>query len=154
MKKSLMVKYDLYKQIAEQIATADHKILMVWACDCVDRVLKNFEIKYPKDKRPRSAILAGRAWAKTGIFKMADVRLVSLASHAAAREVISDDVARSVARAAGQALATAHVKTHSIEAAIYAATAIRDLTDEKKAEAAVLKERDWQYQHLLNLINK
>ena len=44
------------------------------------------------------------------MFKMADIRESSLAAHAAAREVKeNDDAARSAARAAGQAVATAHV---------------------------------------------
>jgi hypothetical protein len=79
---------------------------------------------------------------------MADVRGVSLAAHAAAREVKDDDAARSAARAAGQAMATAHVPTHSIAAAVYAASAVRDATG---STDAVNDERNWQYQHLLEL---
>jgi len=44
---------------------------------------------------------------------MADVRKNALAAHAAAREVNDDDAARSAARVAGHALATAHVPTHA-----------------------------------------
>ena len=52
------------------------------------------------------------------------------------------------------AVATAHVPTHSIGAAIYALQAIHRATDSSDADAAVARERDWQYQHLLELGEK
>ena len=82
---------------------------------------------------------------------MADIRGGSLAAHAAARDVIEDDVARSAARAAGQALATAHVPTHSAAAAIYAGTVIRDAGGSLED---IEKEKAWQYRHLQDLRNK
>jgi hypothetical protein len=85
---------------------------------------------------------------------MAVIRKASLASHAAAREVGEDSAARSAARAAGQVVATAHVPTHSIGAAIYALQAIHRATNSSDADAAVATERDWQYQHLLELVEK
>lgn len=129
----------------------DHKTLAVWAIDCAERVLPYFEEKYPDDHRPRQAIEALQAWINTGVFRMADIRKASLSSHAAAREVGEDNAARSAARAAGQAVATAHVRTHSVGAAIYALQAIHRATDLTDADAAVAKERDWQYRHLLEL---
>jgi hypothetical protein len=92
----------LDKQIAELAVNTDHKALAVWACDCAERVLPYFEKRYPEDSRPRLAIEAGRAWARTGVFRMADVRSVALAAHAAARAAEGDDAARSTARAAGR----------------------------------------------------
>lgn len=151
MKKPKLVKTDLDSQIAELVDKTDKKTLAIWACDCVERVLPYFEKKYPGDKRPRLAIEAGREWVRTGVFRMADIRNVALASHAAARDVEGDDPARSAARAAGQALATAHVKNHSVAAAIYAATAVRDGVEPADSDISVTKERDWQYSHLLNL---
>jgi hypothetical protein len=110
-----------------------------------------FEEEYPEDHRPRNAIEACREWVRTGVFKMANIRKAALASHAAAREVGEDNAARSAARAAGQAVATAHVPTHSIGAANYALQAIHRATNSSDADAAIAKERDWQYQHLLEL---
>lgn len=83
---------------------------------------------------------------------MAVIRKASLASHAAAREVGEDNAARSAARAAGQAVVTAHVPTHSMGSAIYALQAIYRATDPSDTGAAIAKEREWQYQHLLELI--
>jgi hypothetical protein len=137
--------------MAELVNETDKKTLAIWAIDCVERVLPYFEEKYPDDSRPRNALEALRAWIQSGVFKMADIRKASLASHAAAREVGEDNAARSAARAAGQAVATAHVPTHSLGAANYALQAVWRAADPGDAEAIVAKEREWQYQHLLEL---
>ncbi len=151
MKKPKLAKTSLDKAIAEVVSQTNHRKLAIWAADCAERVLPFFEGKYPEDNRPRKAVEALRIWIQTGVFRMADVRRDALAAHAAAREVSEDDAARSAARAAGQAMATAHVPQHAIAAAIYAATAVRDATNSPDAEAATLKERNWQYQRLLEL---
>jgi hypothetical protein len=139
------------ESILELVRTTHHRTLAVWAVDCVERVMPYFEEQYPKDHRPRRAIEACQEWVRTGVFKMADIRKASLASHAAAREVGEDNAARSAARAAGQAVATAHVPTHSVGAANYALQAIHRANITSDADAAVAKERNWQYQHLLEL---
>jgi hypothetical protein len=151
MKKPVLVKTELDQSIAELVAKTGHKILVTWACDCAERVLPFFEQKYPGDDRPRVAIETGRTWVSTGVFRMAVIRKASLGSHAAARGAEEYSPARSAARSAGQAVASAHVGGHSIAAAIYAATAIRDSVDAEKSGVAVMQEREWQYQHLLNL---
>lgn len=132
------------------IKNSNQKVLAIWAIDCARRVLTYFKKKYPKDQRPQQAIKTLQAWIKTGVFKMAVIRKASLDSHAAAREVGEDSAARSAARASGQAVATAHVPRHAYGSAVYAQQAIYRATD--SLEAAI-KERDWQYQHLLELIN-
>jgi hypothetical protein len=136
------------------VKKTDHKILAIWAIDCALRVLPYFEEKYKQDNRPRKAIEVLKKWIHTGIFKMADIRKASLDSHAAAREVGEDNAARSAARAAGQAVATAHVPRHSYGSAVYAQQAIYRITNSQNTETAVTKERDWQYQHLLKLREK
>ncbi len=154
MRNSIMAKTDLDGKIAELVGKTSHKTLVIWACDCAKRVLPYFEKKYPNDKRPRLAIEAGRTWVRTGVFRMADVRQTSLAAHAAAREAENGNPARSAARAAGQAIAATHVRTHSIAAAIYATTVRRDDAKPANAALAAKKERTWQYQHLLDLRDK
>ncbi len=141
------------ERIAELVRKTDHKILAVWAIDCAERVLPYFEEKYPEDLRPRNAIETLHTWINTGVFKMAVIRKASLASHAAAREVGEDNAARSAARAAGQAVATAHVPTHSMGSAIYALQAIYRAAHSSDAENTIAREREWQYQHLLELIS-
>jgi hypothetical protein len=151
MKKSKFSLTQHKDEFVELVKHTDHKTLAVWAIDCAERVLPYFEEKYPDDHRPRNAIETLQTWINTGMFKMAVIRKASLAAHAAAREVGEDNAARSAARAAGQAVATAHVSTHSIGAAIYALQAIHRASSSSDADAAVAKERDWQYQHLLEL---
>ena len=148
MRKKVMAVTSMDESIDELARKSDHKLLAIWAADCAERVLPYFEEAFPEDDRPRKAIEACREWARTGVFRMADVRGTSLAAHAAAREAEEYSAARSAARATGQAMATAHVPTHSIAAAIYAATAIRDATGD---DDSTFKEREWQYQHLLDL---
>jgi hypothetical protein len=84
---------------------------------------------------------------------MAAVRKASLASHAAARETGADNAARSAARAAGQAVASAHVGGHSYASAVYAQQAIFRASKPSEAGAAAARERDWQYRHLLEIID-
>jgi len=69
---------------------------------------------------------------------MAVIRKASLDSHAAARDVGEDNPARSSARSA-------------LGAAIYAQQAICRATN---SDDAVVKEREWQYQHLIELMMK
>jgi hypothetical protein len=151
MKKSKFSLAQHKDHFVELVKKIDHKTLAIWAIDCAERVLPYFEGKYPGDRRPRQAIETLQAWTNTGVFKMAVIRKASLSSHAAAREVGENNAARSAAHAAGQAVATAHVPTHSIGAAIYALQAIHRATNAADADAAVAKERDWQYGHLLEL---
>jgi len=135
--------------IAELLSKLDHKTLVIWANDCAGHVLTYFEEKHPKDNRPRKAIQAGRAWIRSEI-AMSEARTAAFAAHAAARDV-NTDAARAAARAAGHAAATAHVAGHAVHAATYAARAAGHTVDSIDVDAAIAKERDWQYQQLLNL---
>jgi hypothetical protein len=141
------------ESIVELVRKTDQKTLAIWAVDCAKRVMPYFEENYPEDHRPRKAIETLQEWIGTGALKMAVIRKASLDAHAAAREVGEDTAARSAARAAGQAVATAHVPTHSIGAANYALQAIHRTANASDVDAAIAKERDWQYQHLLELRN-
>jgi hypothetical protein len=139
-------------RIVELLGKADQKTLAVWAIHCAERVLPYFERKHPQDCRPENAIKTLQTWIDTGEFKMAVIRKASLGAHAAAREVEEDEAARSAAHSAGQAAATAHVPAHSIGAATYALQAIYRATNPSAAAAAVAKERDWQFNDLLQLM--
>jgi hypothetical protein len=133
------------------VQATDQKTLAVWAIDCAERVMPYFEQQFPDDHRPRHAIEALQAWLQTGVFTMAVIRKASLDAHAAARDVGADTPARSAARAAGQAVATAHVPRHGYGPAIYAQQALFRASPPAEAEAVAARERDWQYAHLLQL---
>lgn len=143
-----------YRPIIELVKVSDKKTLAIWAIDCVKRVMPNFEEKYPGDNRPRKAIDALQVWIDTGVAKMEYIRKAALLSHAAARELDKNTAACSTARAAGHAAATAHVPAHSISAANYALQAISRTKNPSEREAAINRERDWQYQHLVELNKK
>lgn len=151
MKKSKFSLAHYKREFEDLVSKTDHKTLAVWAIDCAERVLPYFEEKYPEDRRPRHAIETLQTWLKTGVFSMKVIRKASLDAHAAAHDVGEDNPARSAARAAGQAVATAHVPTHAIGAAIYGLQAIHRAASTEDADAAVTRERDWQYQRLLKL---
>lgn len=136
--------------MTELVSTTDQKTLAQWAIDCAERVMPYFEEYYPQDQRPRQAIDTLKTWLATGKFSMAVIRKASLNAHAAARDVGDDSPARSAAHAAGQAVATAHVPRHAYGPAIYAQQAIFRATS---SMAAVDEERNWQYQHLLDITN-
>ena len=126
----------------------DKKGLARWAADCAEHVLPYFEKERPNDDRPREAIEACREWADTGVFSMSHVRGTSLAAHAAAREA-KDEAACAAARAAGQALATAHVPDHAIAAAAYALKAAA--MNSNDIDDSISKEHEWQLKDLLSL---
>lgn len=132
----------------------DHKALALWAADCANHVLPFFEKKYPEDVRPREAIQTLQEWVNTGRFSMSIIRGASLAAHAAAREAKEKDSAACfAARAAGQAVATAHVPTHAIGAALYAIKAVA-ATSSMNVNVAVTEERDWQFRRLPKNLRK
>ena len=125
----------------------DQRLMATWAADCAERVLPFFEKAHPQDDRPRKAIEACRTWVRTGVFKMADIRGASLAAHAAARAAKENNAACFAARAAGQAVATAHVPQHAFGAAYYALKAVV-AADPENAEVKIAKERNWQSRRL------
>ncbi len=100
---------------------SDHVFLMRWAVDCAERVLHLFA-RHSEDIRPKHALEIGRAWAN-GDVKTGAAMKASVAAHAVARQV-SDKAAIAAARAAGQAVATAHFADHSMGALLYALKAL------------------------------
>lgn len=125
----------------------DQKSLATWAADCTERVLPFFEQAYPEDERPRKAIETCQLWVRTGVFKMNVIRGAALAAHAAAREAKENHAACFVARAAGQAVATAHVPQHAFGASYYALKAIT-AADPENAEVNVANEWHWQLEQV------
>lgn len=123
----------------------DQKLMATWAADCAERVLPLFEEVCTEDVRPRKAIEVCRTWVRTGVFKMLDIRDASLAAHAAARQAKGNDndEACFAARAAGQAVATAHVPQHAFGNAYYALKAIA-AADPAYAERRVVTEHNRQ----------
>lgn len=126
----------------------DHYALAEWAATCAERALPLFEAACPTDPRPQHAIQVLREWIKNGQFSMPVIRGASLAAHAAARAAEKEDRAACyAARAAGQAVATAHVTNHALGAALYALKAIAAAHPDN-AIMTIEAERSWQLQCL------
>jgi hypothetical protein len=78
---------------------------------------------------------------------MADIRGASLAAHAAARDAKKNEAACFAARAAGQAVATAHVPQHAYGSAYYVLKTMVAI-DPAAAEVKIAGELSWQSLHL------
>lgn len=120
---------------------ADHHLLALWAADCAQHVLHLFEEAQPGDDRPRRAIEQARAWAR-GEITMTQARTAAFAAHAAARE--ASGPAREAARAAGHAVAVAHMADHELGAAAYAIRAVRAAVPPDQRDDAGRAECLWQ----------
>jgi hypothetical protein len=119
-----------------------HRQLALWAADCAEHVLPLFSRHRPHDERPRLAIETARAWA-AGEVNVGAARTASVAAHTAARET-TDTAARESARAAGHAVATAHMADHSLGPVWYGVRAVRASSGIEAAE----RERTWQLDQL------
>ena len=120
---------------------ADHHLLAVWAAECAEHVLHQFEQARPNDDRPRRAIDLGRAWAR-GDITWAEARTAAGHANTAARDL--SGAARHAAYAAGQAAAVGHVAAHELGAAAYAVRAARAAAPQDEGEAAGRLECLWQ----------
>lgn len=122
-----------------------HRLLAEWAAVCAEHVLHLFEEVQPGDTRPRDALDVGRGWIR-GEVTMREAHRTAFVANAAGRGL--PDPARYAALAAGQAVAVAHVAAHDLGAAAYAIRAAVASAAEGGAEAARVRERDWQRERI------
>jgi hypothetical protein len=121
------------------------QVVVQWAIDCAERVSH----LYTTDDIPRKAIEAARAWLANPCGETRDAAVC--AAHSAARAAYAADAAThasaSAAAAAARAAYAADAATHASAsaAAARAAYAARD--------AACAAEREWQINHLRELLN-
>jgi hypothetical protein len=124
---------------------ADHRRLAMWAADCAEHVLDQFERMRPGDDRPRRAIELAWAWAR-GEVTMTQARTAAGHANGAASDL--SGAARHAAYAAAQAAAVAHVAAHELGAAAYAIKAARAAAPEGDGESAGRLECRWQRDRL------
>lgn len=117
---------------------AQHRQLMEWAIRCVEHILP-LAGGLPNERLTKALVVA-KKW-ETGLVKTGAAMKASLSAHAVAREA-SDPVAVAIARAVGQAVATAHMADHSMGAALYSQQAVNAVG------ASVEDERQWQLAQL------
>ena len=133
------------------LADADHHRLAMWAADCAEHVLGQFERERPADDRPRRAIELVRAWAR-GEVTMTVSRTAAGHANAAARDLRG--AARHAAFAAAQAANVAHVAAHELGAAAYAIKAARAAAPHDGAARAGRLECRWQRDRLPEAIRE
>lgn len=114
-----------------------HRQLAAWAAVCAEHILSRYW-KNRRDTRPRNAIRLAQAWAR-GAISVGEARQAAVAALAAARTA-KDLAAIAAARAAGHAVATAHMADHCLGAAGYALKAVH------WGGGYVTRERHWQDQ--------
>lgn len=107
---------DLITLINEQ----NHKIMVLWAFEFTEELVKKLKGKYPKEDRPRKALEAAKLWA-SGKIKMHFAQRAILDCHAFAKEITSlEDIA--LCHSIGQACGTVHAAGHAIGLPIYELT--------------------------------
>jgi len=116
-----------------------HRLLAKWAADCAEHVLPLFN-EYSADERPGRAVQVARDWAE-GKAPAGEFRKAAVGAHAAARTV-TNKAAIAAARAAGHAVATAHMADHCFGPMIYGCKAV------EAAGGSAEKERAWQVKKL------
>lgn len=138
MKKSKFSLTHKDEEMLELVSKTDQKALAIWAIDCAKHVQIFFEEQCSQDHRSRKAIGTLQEWLSTGVRWQSFARLhLMLMLPLVKGEKIVPPV---LLRAAGQAVTTAHVKTHSYGPEIYAQQAIYRANNLSDADAAVIRE--------------
>lgn len=119
-------------------------MLSGWAADCAVRVLAFFEAEAADDPRPRQAIAAARAFAAG---EVGAAEMVLARGGGKGPQPAVSDAAAAAARAAGQALAVAHMGAHALGAAAYACQAVSRAATED-GHLAWTHEIEWQVAHM------
>ena len=128
----------------QTLSEADRRHVAAWSADCAERVLPIFEAAAPHDDRPRALIARARLFARGDIGAARGIRDRFVGGVPAAELTIP--AAGAAARAAGQAVAVAHMGAHAFGAAGYAVRAAV-LANPERSMVAV-DEICWQLERL------
>lgn len=131
----------------------EHKILAIWAIDCLNRILPLFEVKYPNENILKIATDTLKKWINDEI-KMWDARKYTYVVLSLAKTLEKNDKPYSqIVRATSHCLATCHVPTHSEGTAMYVVSAIKLINQGENDLIKIMQnERIWQINHLKKLI--
>lgn len=140
-KKSLRDQRYITKHRGGPLEPSQHQQLALWALACVEHLLPYGS--QPCDARIEKALVTLHAWVQ-GTQGVGEARKASVAAHAAAREAL-EEKDKWIARAAGHAVATAHMADHAPGAAYYALKAVQSLYQDQTSLQA---EFNWQKSQL------
>lgn len=135
------------KELVERMGEQNHRTLVLWALDCGEAALCDFESVFPGEMRPRKCLESCRMWAR-GQIKMKDAKRAILDSHAVAKE-IDDEAGKALCHGIGHAGATVHVSSHAIGLPIYELTAIVISHNKTGYEEAVKGKIDCYIERLI-----
>lgn len=144
--------YNIIKPVKQY--SKEHKVLALWAIDCVKRILPLFEEKYLNETVIQTAIDTLKKWIN-GQIKMWDARKYTYTVLELARTMEKYDKPYSqIVRATSHCLATCHVPTHSEGPAMYVVSAIKLINQGKDDVIKLMEdERIWQINHLKKLMD-
>jgi hypothetical protein len=150
-------------RLVSQVGTLTQIIAVQWAAECAKRVLRHYEDHHPEDKRPREAIQAALKWAKDPTETNHAASAAAASAAAAAYAVAVAANAAAAAYAANAAAYAAYAAAYAVAAAAaYAAAAAANAGAYAAASAAAAnaaayaareKEREWQSDRLLKLLD-
>ncbi len=123
------------QELIQLVCKQNHRTLILWAFECVQKPLEVFENTYPNEIRPRKAFELCQQWSQ-GIMKMPIAKRAILDCHQVCKE-IDDPYMIALCHAIGQGLSTVHVESHAIGLVTYELTGL------------VLSNRD-NYQTIIN----
>ncbi len=119
----------------------EHRQLAEWAVACVRHGIRNLKVQ-EVDERIAQALDTARQWI-AGEAAVGDARKAAVAAHATARGT-DDAILKNLARAAGHAVATAHMADHAPGAAAYVLKACKAVG----GDDLVAQELAWQQAQL------
>jgi hypothetical protein len=105
----------------QALSERDRRIVAIWAANCAERVLPQFEREASVDDRARDGIARARSYGRGELDAAGEIRRRFVAGRAA--HSATTPAGRAAARAAGQASGVAHMGAHALGAAAYAAKA-------------------------------
>lgn len=122
-------------RLTRLVGVATRRALVLWACDCAERVLPLYEHQYPGDDRVRTGIETAR-WHVDGVMTLDELRVALDAADDAAwgadaaKIVAGDAYAATTSRRVRSAgtIAEAVNAAHTAAASAYAANAVRYIT--------------------------
>lgn len=136
--------------LLELISKQKHRVVVLWAFDCIQIPLNQLKKKYPQENRLQIAYLQCVLWAQ-GKIKMPIAKRAILNAHQAAKEMI-DPIDVALCHAVAQGLSSVHVETHAIGLPFYELSAIvlnNENYDEKVIEKVdfYMKRLEYWQQH-------
>lgn len=112
----------IFNELNMLIETKERLEVVLWALDLAEESVRELELLYPDDKRPRTALIKSRSWA-AGRIKMREAQRAILDCHAGAKET-ENAADAALYHAAAQACSTVHTVRHAIGFPMYELTAI------------------------------